>query len=118
MNKELEKQFPGTTLGIKKLQQKLRRLRTQYTQFTELVSHTGVCWDETTNTVKASAHVWDKFIKQRQIGEKNPSILKRAPAIVMTRSMRLPNLLLQRPVGKCVEGVPTLTPDCKSASTC
>ncbi|OWM63214.1 hypothetical protein CDL15_Pgr010614 [Punica granatum] len=64
MNKELEEQFPGTTLGIKKLQQKLRRLRTQYTQFTELVSHTGVGWDETTNTVKASAHVWDKFIKK------------------------------------------------------
>ncbi|PKI59679.1 hypothetical protein CRG98_019941 [Punica granatum] len=40
MNKELEEQFPGTTLGSKKLQQKLRRLRTQYTQFTELVSHT------------------------------------------------------------------------------
>ncbi|OWM80392.1 hypothetical protein CDL15_Pgr019672 [Punica granatum] len=50
MNKELEEQFLGTTLGSKKLQQKLRRLRTQYTQFTELVSHTGVGWDETINT--------------------------------------------------------------------
>ncbi|OWM73582.1 hypothetical protein CDL15_Pgr026681 [Punica granatum] len=63
MNKELEEQFPSTTLGSKKLQQKLRKLRTQYTQFTELVAHTGVGWDETTNTVKASTDVWDKFIK-------------------------------------------------------
>ncbi|PKI52500.1 hypothetical protein CRG98_027072 [Punica granatum] len=57
MNKELEEQFPGTILDANKLLQKLRRLRIQYTQFTELIGHTGVCWDETTNTVKANADV-------------------------------------------------------------
>ncbi|OWM89461.1 uncharacterized protein LOC116199351 [Punica granatum] len=64
MNKELEEQFPGTILDANKLRQKLRRLRIQYTQFTELIGHTGVGWDETTNTVKANADVWDKFIKK------------------------------------------------------
>ncbi|OWM89927.1 hypothetical protein CDL15_Pgr012564 [Punica granatum] len=64
MNKELEEQFTVTTLGTKKFQQKLRRLRIQYTQFTKLTAHIGVDWDETTNTVKASADVWDKFIKK------------------------------------------------------
>ncbi|OWM71977.1 hypothetical protein CDL15_Pgr017860 [Punica granatum] len=63
MTKELEEQFPGTSLDANKLRQKLRRLRIQYTQFTELIAHTGVGWDETTNTVKANADVWDKFIK-------------------------------------------------------
>ncbi|OWM86102.1 hypothetical protein CDL15_Pgr010926 [Punica granatum] len=63
MNKELEEQFPGTILDTNKLRQKLRRLRIQYTQFTELIAHTGVGWDETTNTVKTNADVWDKFIK-------------------------------------------------------
>ncbi|OWM78587.1 hypothetical protein CDL15_Pgr002754 [Punica granatum] len=54
MNKELEEQFPGTILDANKLLQKLRRLRIQYTQFTELIGHTGVCWDETTNTKNSS----------------------------------------------------------------
>ncbi|XP_031376396.1 uncharacterized protein LOC116192101 [Punica granatum] len=64
MNKELEEQFPGTSLDANKLRQKLRRLRIQYTQFTELIAHAEVGWDETTNTVKANADVWDKFIKK------------------------------------------------------
>ncbi|PKI59038.1 hypothetical protein CRG98_020606 [Punica granatum] len=64
MNKELEEQFPGTSLDANKLRQKLRRLRIQYTQFTELIAHAEVGWDETTNTVKANADVWDKFIKE------------------------------------------------------
>ncbi|PKI50803.1 hypothetical protein CRG98_028798 [Punica granatum] len=41
MNKELEEQFTVTTLGTKKFQQKLRRLRIQYTQFTKLTAHIG-----------------------------------------------------------------------------
>ncbi|OWM72737.1 hypothetical protein CDL15_Pgr024789 [Punica granatum] len=64
MNKELEEQFPGTILSAKKLRQKLRRLRIQYTQFTKLTAHTGVGWDKTTNTVKASVDMWEKFIKK------------------------------------------------------
>ncbi|OWM77500.1 hypothetical protein CDL15_Pgr016897 [Punica granatum] len=54
MNKELEEQFPGTILDANKLRQKLRRLRIQYKQFTELIAHTGVGWDETTNTKNSS----------------------------------------------------------------
>ncbi|PKI35502.1 hypothetical protein CRG98_044125 [Punica granatum] len=39
-------------------------MKTQYTQFTELIQHTGVGWDGPTNTVKANPDIWDKFIKE------------------------------------------------------
>ncbi|OWM63753.1 hypothetical protein CDL15_Pgr006015 [Punica granatum] len=42
MNTELEEKFPGVTLG---------------SQFIELIQHTGVGWDEQTNTVKASPDI-------------------------------------------------------------
>ncbi|XP_031378477.1 uncharacterized protein LOC116193873 [Punica granatum] len=64
INTELEHKFPGVTLGADKLKTKSRRLKTQYSQFTELIQHTGVGWDEQTNTVKASPDIWDKFIKR------------------------------------------------------
>ncbi|OWM74404.1 hypothetical protein CDL15_Pgr013308 [Punica granatum] len=63
MNTKLEHKFPRVTLGADKLKTKLRRLKTQYSQFTELIQHAGVGWDEQTNTVKASPDIWDKFIK-------------------------------------------------------
>ncbi|PKI45720.1 hypothetical protein CRG98_033853 [Punica granatum] len=64
MNTELEEKFPGVTLGTDKLKTKSRRLKIQYYQFTELIQHTGVGWDEQTNIVKASPEIWDKFIKR------------------------------------------------------
>ncbi|PKI47151.1 hypothetical protein CRG98_032465 [Punica granatum] len=51
-------------LGANKVKTKAQRLKTQYTQFTELIQHTGVGWDGLTNTVKASPDIWDKFIKR------------------------------------------------------
>ncbi|OWM74275.1 hypothetical protein CDL15_Pgr008589 [Punica granatum] len=63
MNTELEEKFPGVTLGAEKLKTKSQRLKTQYSQFTELIQHTRVGWDEQTNTVKASPDIWDKFIR-------------------------------------------------------
>ncbi|PKI58161.1 hypothetical protein CRG98_021449 [Punica granatum] len=63
MNTELEQKFPGVTLGADKLRAKSRRMKSQYSQFTELIQHTRVGWDEQTNTVKASPDIWDKFIR-------------------------------------------------------
>ncbi|OWM66640.1 hypothetical protein CDL15_Pgr010291 [Punica granatum] len=63
MNTELEEKFPGVILGAKKLKTEARRLKTRYTQFTELIQHTGVGWDGPTNTVKVSLDIRDKFIK-------------------------------------------------------
>ncbi|OWM72719.1 hypothetical protein CDL15_Pgr002605 [Punica granatum] len=64
MNTELEQKFPGVTLGADKLRAKSRRMKSQYSQFTELIQHTRVGWDEQTNTVKASPDIWDKFIRR------------------------------------------------------
>ncbi|OWM87991.1 hypothetical protein CDL15_Pgr000408 [Punica granatum] len=66
MSTELEQKFPGVTLGADKLRAKPRRMKCQYSQFTELIQHTGVGWDEQTNTVKASPDIWDKFIKMEE----------------------------------------------------
>ncbi|XP_031388346.1 uncharacterized protein LOC116201301 [Punica granatum] len=65
ISRELEEKFPSMILGANKVKTKAQRLKTQYTQFTELIQHTGVGWDGLTNTVKASPDIWDKFIKGR-----------------------------------------------------
>ncbi|OWM63492.1 hypothetical protein CDL15_Pgr026252 [Punica granatum] len=52
MNLEIERQFFDVQLGFLKLQHKTTRLMTMYKQFTELLHHTGVSWDEDTNTIK------------------------------------------------------------------
>ncbi|OWM69788.1 hypothetical protein CDL15_Pgr025637 [Punica granatum] len=64
ISKELEEKFPGVILGGDKVKTKAQRMKTQYTQFTELIQHTGVGWDGPTNTVKANPDIWDKFIKR------------------------------------------------------
>ncbi|OWM70827.1 hypothetical protein CDL15_Pgr014500 [Punica granatum] len=64
ISKELEEKFPGVILGADKVKTKAQRMKTQYTQFTELIQHTGVGWDAPTNTVKANLDIWDKFIKR------------------------------------------------------
>ncbi|OWM63782.1 hypothetical protein CDL15_Pgr006044 [Punica granatum] len=64
ISKELEEKFPGVILGADKVKTKAQRMKTQYTQFTELIQHTGVGWDAPTNTVKANPDIWDKFIKR------------------------------------------------------
>ncbi|OWM73675.1 hypothetical protein CDL15_Pgr026775 [Punica granatum] len=63
ISRELEEKFPGVILGADKVKTKAQRMKTQYTQFTELIQHTGVGWDGPTNTVKANPDIWDKFIK-------------------------------------------------------
>ncbi|OWM77343.1 hypothetical protein CDL15_Pgr016740 [Punica granatum] len=57
MNVEMERQFPDVQLGFQKLQQKTTRPKTMYKQFTELLHHKPVGWDEDTNTIKASPDI-------------------------------------------------------------
>ncbi|XP_031402619.1 uncharacterized protein At2g29880-like [Punica granatum] len=64
ISRELEDKFPGVILGADKVKTKAQRMKTQYTQFIELIQHTGVGWDGPTNTVKANSDIWDKFIKR------------------------------------------------------
>ncbi|OWM74587.1 hypothetical protein CDL15_Pgr005167 [Punica granatum] len=42
ISRELEEKFPSVILGADKVKTKAQRLKTQYTQFTELIQHTGV----------------------------------------------------------------------------
>ncbi|OWM80269.1 hypothetical protein CDL15_Pgr019549 [Punica granatum] len=64
ISRELEEKFPGVILGADKVKTKAQRMKTQYTQFTELIQHTGVGWDGPTNTVKANPDIWDNRGKE------------------------------------------------------
>ncbi|OMO53159.1 hypothetical protein CCACVL1_28843 [Corchorus capsularis] len=62
INDEL-REVIGEDYGIDRLKGKFNRLRTRHRQFSELIGHTGVKWDVTTNVVNASMNVWDHFFK-------------------------------------------------------
>ena len=48
----------GKSFRPKQLQQKHNRLRSKQKKWSQLLSHTGLGWDETTQTVSASEEVW------------------------------------------------------------
>ncbi|GMI94093.1 hypothetical protein HRI_003078600 [Hibiscus trionum] len=58
----------GVDYGIDKLKGKFNRLRTKYRHFSELIGHTGVKWDMTSNIVHASQDIWEEFFKFKKQG--------------------------------------------------
>ncbi|KAK8659833.1 hypothetical protein V6N13_030025 [Hibiscus sabdariffa] len=56
----------GVDYGIDRLKGKFNRLRIKYRHFFELVGHTGVKWDVTSNTVHASQDIWEGFFKKNK----------------------------------------------------
>ena len=53
----------GEDYGVERLKGKFNRLRTTYRHFSELIGHTGVKWDITSNTVNATQTIWEDFFK-------------------------------------------------------
>ncbi|OMO95459.1 hypothetical protein COLO4_15868 [Corchorus olitorius] len=62
INDEL-REVIGQDYGIYRLRGKLNRLRTRHRQFSELIGHTGVKWDVTSNVVNAAQNIWEDFFK-------------------------------------------------------
>ncbi|KAK8631744.1 hypothetical protein V6N13_028524 [Hibiscus sabdariffa] len=56
----------GVDYGIDRLKGKFNRLRIKYRHFSELIGHTGVKWDVTSNTVHASQDIWEGFFKKNK----------------------------------------------------
>ncbi|KAK8640409.1 hypothetical protein V6N13_008163 [Hibiscus sabdariffa] len=56
----------GVDYGIDRLKGKFNRLRTKYCHFPELIGHTGVKWDVTSNIVHASQDIWEEFFKKNK----------------------------------------------------
>ncbi|KAK8715204.1 hypothetical protein V6N13_042542 [Hibiscus sabdariffa] len=56
----------GVDYGIDRLKGKFNRLRIKYHHFSELIGHTGVKWDVTSNTVHASQDIWEGFFKKNK----------------------------------------------------
>ncbi|KAK8716166.1 hypothetical protein V6N13_043484 [Hibiscus sabdariffa] len=56
----------GVDYGIDRLKGKFNRLRIKYRHFFELIGHTGVKWDVTSNTVHASQDIWEGFFKKNK----------------------------------------------------
>ena len=52
----------GKSFHPKQLQQKHNRLRSKQKKWSQLLSHTKLGWDETTQTVTASEEVWANVI--------------------------------------------------------
>ncbi|KAK8617365.1 hypothetical protein V6N13_080281 [Hibiscus sabdariffa] len=53
----------GVDYGIDRLKSKFNRLRAKYRHFSELIGHTGVKWDVTSNIVHASQDILKEFFK-------------------------------------------------------
>lgn len=53
----------GMRFGVVKLKGKYGRFRIKYNQFTELINHTGVTFEESTGRVFAPDEVWKQFFE-------------------------------------------------------
>ncbi|OWM76765.1 hypothetical protein CDL15_Pgr004977 [Punica granatum] len=58
--------FPDQQLCLQKVKDKHKRMKINFTKFSELVRHTGVGWDADTNTITAGLDVWDMFKKKNR----------------------------------------------------
>ncbi|KAK8612843.1 hypothetical protein V6N13_092947 [Hibiscus sabdariffa] len=56
----------GVDYGIDRLKGKFNRLRIKCRHFSELIGHTGVKWDVTSNIVHASQDIWEGFFKKNK----------------------------------------------------
>ncbi|XP_031375439.1 uncharacterized protein LOC116189841 [Punica granatum] len=58
--------YPDQQLCLQKVKDKHKRMKTNFTRFSELVRHIGVGWDADTNTITADQDVWDMFAKKNR----------------------------------------------------